>query len=575
MRSKNSHRSQDSAGPQAHYKWIALSNTSLGTFMAALDSSIVIIAMPSIFRGIGLNPLAPENITYLLWMIMGYLLVTAVLVVSLGRLGDMVGRVRMYNLGFIVFTAASVALSLDPDRGAAGALWLILWRVVQATGGSMLMANSAAILTDAFPANQRGMALGVNQVSVLSGQFIGLVAGGVLAAWDWRSVFWVNVPVGIFGTVWAYVKLRELSSRNPGRIDWWGNLTFALGLGAVLASITYGIQPYGGKSMGWTNPAVIAGLVCGVLLLAAFAVVETKVPEPMFRLGLFRVRSFAAGSVSVLFAAVARGGMQFMLIIWLQGIWLPLHGYDFAQTPFWSGIFLLPLTCGFLLSGPLSGHLSDRFGVRGLASAGMALYGFTFVGLMFIPVDFDYWQFASLVAVNGIATGMFLAPNTSSIMSSVPASHRGAASGMRATFHNSGMSLSIGLFFSLLITGLQSTLPRALSSGLASRGVPASLAQHVASLPPVSTVFAAFLGYNPVQNLLRPSGVLDRLPSSDVRTLTGHHFFPNLIAGPFHRGLVVVFLGAAVLAFAAAAVSLFRGSPVDSEDQVLALTVAS
>jgi EmrB/QacA subfamily drug resistance transporter len=551
---------QPAAARPDRYKWVALSNTTLGMFMAVLDGSIVIISLPAIFRGIGLDPLAPGNISFLLWMIMGYLLVTAVLVVSLGRLGDMFGRVRIYNLGFVVFTLASVALSLDPLHGVGGAVWLISLRFVQAFGGAMLMANSAAIITDAFPANQRGMALGVNQIAALAGQFIGLVAGGLLAAWDWRAVFWVNVPFGIFGTVWAYRSLRELSTRQPGRIDWLGNITFAAGLGLILVAITYGIQPYRGDTMGWTSPRVLAALIVGGLLLCVFILIETRVAEPMFKLALFRVRAFTAGLIAALLASVARGGLQFMLIIWLQGIWLPLHGYSFTDTPLWSGIFLLPLTGGFLVSGPISGYLSDRVGARPLSTLGMSLYAASFVALLLLPIDFPYWAFASAVALNGIGSGMFASPNTSAIMSSVPASRRGSASGMRSTFQNSGTSLSIGIFFSLLITGLHGALPATLSAGLRAHGVPASTAASVAHLPPVSTVFAAFLGFNPIGHLLAPSGVLAHLPAHDVALLTGTTFFPQLISAPFHHGLVIVFAAATAMAVVAGVVSFLRGS---------------
>ncbi len=541
------------------YKWVALSNTTLGSFMATLDGSIVIVSLPAIFRGIGLDPLGSGNISYLLWMIMGYLLVQAVLVVSVGRLGDMVGRVRIYNLGFVVFTLASIALSLDPAHGRPGALWLIGWRVVQAAGGSMLMANSAAILTDAFPARQRGMALGINQIAALSGQFFGLVAGGLLAAWDWRAVFWINVPIGVFGTVWAYRNLRDTGERHPGRIDWWGNVCFAGGAGLVLVSITYGIQPAGGHTMGWTSPRVLGGLIVGVLLLAAFALVETRVAQPMFDLALFRIRAYAAGAAANLLGSIARGGLQFMLIIWLQGIWLPLHGYDYADTPLWAGIFLLPLTAGFLIAGPTSGYLSDRFGARAFATGGLLLFSVSFVGLLFLPVDFPYPLFALLILINGIGSGMYSAPNTSSMMGSVPARQRGAAAGMRATFQNSGTSLSIGVFFSLLITGLAASLPHTLTAGLEGQGVPGPIAEQVGSLPPVSTVFSAFLGINPIQNLLGPSGVLDRLPAHNVAVLTGREFFPELITGPFHHGLVIVFAAAAVMGLLAAIASLVRG----------------
>ncbi len=231
--------------PADGYKWTALSNTTLGMFMASLDASIVIISLPAIFRGIGLDPLAPGNIGFLLWTLMGYMMCTAVLVVTLGRLGDMYGRVRMYNAGFAVFTLASIALSLTPGTGARAAIYLITLRIVQGIGGSFLMANSVAILTDAFPARQRGLAMGINSIAALAGSFIGLIAGGLLAAVNWRLIFWINVPIGIFGTFWAYWKLRDSGVRKRERIDWWGNTTFAAGLIALLAGITYGIQPYG------------------------------------------------------------------------------------------------------------------------------------------------------------------------------------------------------------------------------------------------------------------------------------------------------------------------------------------
>jgi MFS family permease len=542
------------------YKWVALSNTTLSITMATIDASIVIIAMPAIFRGIGLDPLAPANVTYLLWMIMGYLLVTAVLVVTLGRLGDMYGRVRIYNLGFVVFTLASIALSLDPYTGSQGAIWLIMWRLVQAVGGAMLMANAAAILTDAFPARQRGMALGINQIAGIAGQFVGLLLGGLLAAWWWRAVFWVNVPIGVIGTIWSYLSLREIASTRRARIDWAGNITFALGAGLLLAAITHGIQPYGGHSTGWTSPWVTGGLVTGAALLAAFCVIETRIAEPMFQLGLFKIRAFAAGNAASLLGSIARGGLQFMLVIWLAGIWLPLHGYDFAETPLWAGIYMLPLTTGFLLAGPVSGYLSDRFGPRPFATAGLLVAACAFCGLMLLPVVFPYWVFALLIFGNGIGSGLFASPNTSAIMSSVPARHRGSASGMRATFQNSGMALSIGIFFSLMIVGLAATLPRTLSSGLHAQGVPLAIADHLSHLPPVSTVFAALLGYNPVQHLLAPSGVLATLPAHNVAVLTGNQFFPHLISGPFHHGLIIVFTAAAVMSLVGAGVSLLRGS---------------
>ncbi|SDM11062.1 MFS transporter [Nonomuraea jiangxiensis] len=541
-----------------NYKWVALSNTTLGVLIATMDASIVIISLPAIFRGIGLDPLAPGNIGYLLWMILGYLLVSAVLVVVLGRLGDMFGRVRIYNLGFLIFACASVALSLDPFSGGGGALWLILWRIVQAFGGSMLTANSAAILTDAFPARQRGMALGINQITALAGQFLGLLAGGLLAVVDWRAVFWVSVPISVAGTIWSYRSLRETASGGRGRIDWLGNVTFAAGAGILLAGITYGLQPYGGSATGWGNPMVLAGLIGGVVLLVLFCLIETKVKEPMFRLSLFRIQAFAAGNLAALLTAIARGGLQFMLIIWLQGVWLPLHGYDFEDTPLWAGIYMLPLTAGFLVAGPLSGYMSDRFGARLFSTTGLIVMAGAFVGLLLLPVNFAYPVFALLLLLSGLGQGMFSSPNTSSIMGSVPPQYRGAASGMRSTFQNSGTALSIGVFFSLMISGLASSLPPALTSGLRANGVPADTAHRLASLPPVSTLFATFLGDNPVEHLLG-AGTLAQLSPAQRDTLTGFGFFPNLVSGPFHHGLVIVFSVATGMALVSALASALRG----------------
>ncbi|WP_407655685.1 MFS transporter [Amycolatopsis rhabdoformis] len=534
--------------------------------MSTLDGSIVIISLPAIFRGIGLDPLAPANIGYLLWMILGYLLVSAVLVVTLGRLGDMFGRVKMYNVGFVIFSVASVALSFDPFHGGQGALWLIGWRIVQAVGGSMLTANSAAILTDAFPREQRGMALGINQITALAGQFLGLVAGGLLAEIDWRAVFWVSVPFGILGTVWSIRSLREIGKPRRANVDWGGNITFALGTGVLLAAITYGIQPYGGAATGWGNPWVLGGIGGGILLLALFGVIESRVKDPMFQLALFRIRAFSAGNLAALLTAIARGGMQFMLIIWLQGIWLPLHGYEYEETPLWAGIYLLPLTVGFLIAGPLSGYLSDRFGARLFSTGGLVLVAGAFLGLLALPVDFSYPVFALLLVISGIGQGMFSAPNTSAIMSSVPDHQRGVASGMRSTFQNSGTALSIGVFFSLMIAGLAGSLPTTLSGGLQAHGVPAAVAAGVAQLPPVSTLFAAFLGSNPVAHLLGP-GVLSGLKPADASALTGKDFFPQLISGPFHHGLVTVFTAAAVMALVAALASVSRGKRYFHPDQ--------
>lgn len=556
--------------PRLAYKWIALSNTTIGMLIATVNATSILIAMPVIFRGININPLDPANFSYLLWLLMGYMVVSAVLVVTAGRLGDMFGRTRVYNYGFAIFTVAAIGLSLVWSQGAAGAIELIVLRMVQAVGGAMVMASGAAILTDAFPSDQRGFALGINQIAGMAGSFIGIVVGGVLAAISWRWIFIVNVPIGLIGTLWGFWLLREIGVRQPGRIDWIGNITFAAGLAMVLIGVTSGLQPYGGSAMGWGNPMVIGLVAGGLLVLAVFAFWETRTKEPMFHLDLFRIRAFTLGNIAGLLAAVARGGLQFMLIIWLQGIWLPLHGYDYTQTPLWAGIYMLPLTVGFLVAGPISGWLSDRYGARPFATGGMLLSAATFGGLMFLPADFSYPVFAALIFLNGVAMGLFASPNTAAIMNAVPARHRGVASGIRVTFMNVGLPLSIGLFFTLMIVGLNATVPPALFSGLTSSGVPASLAHRLAGLPPISYLFASFLGYNPLATLLGP--VLSQLPAADAARLTGRTFFPSLISVPFQHGLVLV-LGFSIAAslVAALASALRGGRYVHQETEVVSL----
>jgi MFS family permease len=555
--------------PGPHYKWIALSNTTLGILMATINQSIVIIALPAVFRGVGLNPLSPSNTSYLLWMFMGFLVVSAVLVVSFGRLGDMFGRVRMYTLGFAIFSIASIFLTVTWMHGSSGALWLIIWRVVQGIGGAFLFGNAAAIITDAFPANQRGRALGLNAIAGIAGSFIGLILGGALAPINWHLIFLVSAPIGVFGTIWAYLMMHDIGIRQHAKIDWWGNLLFAAGLISILIGITYGLLPYGGHPMGWTNPWVLTGMIGGVAVLIVFVWVETKVEQPLFKISLFKIRAFTAGNVANLMLAMGRGGMQFMLIIWLQGIWLPLHGYSYSETPLWAGIYLVPLTIGFLLSAPLSGLLSDRFGAKPFTISGPLLTALTFLLLIFVPVNFPYWQFAVIIALNGFGGGLFVSPNWAEMMNSVPSNQRGAAGGMIATFQNSAFVLSIGIFFSLMIAGLSSKLPSAMFAGLTAQHIPASTATSISHLPPISVLFASFLGYNPMQQLLGP--LLSHLPSANAAYVAGREFFPHLITAPFHSGLGVAFgfaIAANVIAAIASALTGKRKPPADTPESL-------
>jgi MFS family permease len=357
-----------------------------------------------------------------------------------------------------------------------------------------------------------------------------------------------------------------LSSPRAAPIDWWGNVTFALGLILIMTAVTYGIRPADGHPVGWGSPRVLALLGAGLMSLLAFVIVEQRSHDPMFRLPLFRIRAFTFGTLSTFLSSIARGGLMFILIIWLQGIWLPQHGYSFTETPLYAGIYMLPLTMGMLCVGPLSGHLSDRFGARPFATAGMVLTAVGFGLLLLLPTDFSYVSFGLILMLIGASMGMFASPNRAAVMNSLPRSDRGAGGAMNQTFQNSAQVLSIGVFFTLMILGLASTLPEAMSSGLQAHGVSMAAAHQASTLPPVSILFAAFLGYNPIKHLLGPH-VLAGLSAHSQAVLTGSAFFPNLISAPFRSGLHAAFLFAIVACLIAAAASLMRGGhPAYDED---------
>ena len=550
-------------GPR--YKWVVLSNTTIGVLLSSLNASSLMIALPVIFRGIHLDPLAASNFPYLLWMMMGYMLVTAALVVTVGRIGDIFGRVKMYNLGFAWFTVASILLSVVWSTGSTGALELVIFRMVQGVGGALLFANSAAIITDAFPAEQLGFALGTNMMAAIVGGFLGILVGGLLSQAGWRWVFLANVPIGVFGTVWAYLQLKEIGIRIKAHIDWVGNIAFAAGLAMLLTGFTYGIKPYGHSLTGWADPFVLEMIFGGLALLVVFVLVEMRVKDPMFRLSLFRIKAFTAGNLAGFLGSVGRGGFQFMLMIWLQGIWLPQHGYSYLNTPLWAGIYMIPFSAGFVLAGPLSGKLSDLYGARPFATAGMLLNAVMFALVMAFPANFSYLPFAIVMLMMGVAGGLFASPNTSSIMNSVPARHRGAASGMRVTFVNVGLPLSMGLFFTLLVLGLNSKVPSSLYSGLVAHGVPARQAAALGHLPPLGYLFAAFLGLNPLGSLLK--GVRAHLSASQWGVLTGRSFFPHMVGPAFKHALMYVLIFAVAMSLIAALASALRGAKYIHEDE--------
>ena len=547
-------------GKHIDYKWIVLSITTIEMFMVSVNGSITLISLPAIFNGINIDPLT--SFQYLIWVLMGYSLVTATLLLSFGRLSDMYGRVKLYNIGFAIFTFGSILLFLTPDKGDAGALEIIAFRLVQAVGASFTFSNSAAILTDAFPPEERGKALGLNTIAFLSGQFVGLVLGGILAFYNWRYVFLVSVPVGILGTIWAFLKLRETPlPKRKRKIDVWGNVTFVTGLTILLIGITYALLPYGQDPMGWGNPWVITSLVIGIVLLIAFPIIESRVEDPMFRLNLFKIRVFSLANIAGFLSALARGGMMFLLIMLLQGIWLPLHGYSYESTPFWAGVYMLPLTAGFVMMGPLSGWLSDKYGSRWFATSGMLLTAVAFLMLAMLPYDFDYPVFAVALLIMGIGNGMFGSPNIAAIMNSVPPEDRGVASGMRSMLQNSGMVVSMALFFTIVIVSLTHLFPPELATSLAGAGAP-ELVGPMSVIPPTGALFAAFLGYNPVNAILVtvPQAVVAAISPATMATLTGTTWFPTTLANAFMPSLRISFCIGALLCIVAAVLSSLTGS---------------
>jgi len=540
------------------YKWNVFANTTLGVIMSSINMYIVLISLPAIFRGLNINPFASGEFVYLLWILMGYSIVLASVLVTFGRISDMYGRARMYTWGFVIFAVASILLSLIPSNsGNMGALLLIVFRVIQAVGGGLLMVNGTAMITDVFPPNERGKALGLNQISFIIGSFLGLILGGLLVGYDWHLVFVVNIPFGIAGMLWSIFKLKRTRGTGTLSLDAIGNITLAAGLLAISLGLTYALMPYGNSPMGWDNPWVIASFPVGAALFIAFVINEMKTNSPMFNLSLFKVRPYAYGVMALFLNSLARGAIMFLIVIWLQGIYLPLHGFPYTSTPFWAGIYMLPMLIGTVIMGPVGGMLTDRYGARIFATAGMIIVMISLFVLTLLPYNFSLLPFELILFVNGLGNGLFSAPNTTAIMNSLRPIERGAGNGMRQTFSNIGSTISMALFFSIAITVFVNYLPSHIYEAAIGLGLPSQLASFLSHLSPTGLLFAAFLGINPASAL--PASILSELPSTVVNALNSQTFLPNLLGPAFMSGLRFSLYISVVLVAIGALFSYMRG----------------
>ncbi|MGC8623214.1 MAG: MFS transporter [Candidatus Micrarchaeia archaeon] len=547
------------------YKWTVLTNTTLGVIMSALNTNIVMISLPTIFRGLGINPFAPGEFVYLLWILMGYGIVLATVLVTFGRISDIYGRVRMYTLGFIIFTVASILLSIVPDNSQNfGAALLIFFRMIQAVGGGFLMVNSTALLTDSFPVNQRGEALGLNQSAFIAGSVLGLVMGGLLASYNWHLVFIVNIPFALAGTIWSIFKLKKMHKRANVKIDYWSNITLALGLVLISLGFTYVLVPYGNSQMGWSNPLVLLAFVLGIMLIILFVFVEKHVTEPLFNLMLFKIRAFSFGNISLFFNALARGAVMFLIIIWLQGIYLPMHGYPYLQTPFWAGVYILPLMIGMVIIAPISGHLTDKYGARIFATAGMLIVALSLFLLIFLPYNFNLLEFELIIFLNGLGNGFFASPNTTAIMNSISSDDRGAGNGMRMTLSNIGSTISMAIFFSITITVFSVGVPAAMYNA-AIKIMPQQTATYLSKLSPSGLLFAAFLGIDPLA-AVKSSG---NLSQAALQALSSPTFLPSVIGPSFIIGLRYSLYISIALILIGAVFSALRGGKYVHEERIV------
>jgi EmrB/QacA subfamily drug resistance transporter len=540
----------------------------LGALMASINMNIVMVTLPTIFRGLGIDPFAAGEFTYLLWILMGYSIVLATILVTFGRISDMFGRVRMYTLGFIIFTIASILLSIVPgNSGNMGALLLIIFRMVQAVGGGFLMVNSTALITDAFPVNERGKALGINQIAFIVGSLLGLILGGILAGYDWHLVFIVNIPFALAGTFWSIFKLKEKAETQEVPMDIWGNVSLALSLILISLGFTYALEPYGNSQMGWSNPWVIASFIFGSISLIIFIFIERRVKYPLFNLSLFKIRPFAFGNISLFLSGLGRGAVMFLVVIWLQGIYLPLHGYSYTETPFWAGIYMLPMMLGMVIFGPIGGALTDKYGARIFATTGMGIIAISLFLLTLLPYNFNLLEFEIIIFINGVGGGLFASPNTTAIMNAVSSRDRASANGMRMTINNISSTISMAIFFSIAITIFSNDLPSAMATKLASLNAPPQLISMLSQIPASGILFGAFLGMNPLSGL--PATVVNSLPISLREVLQSSTFLPNVIGPSFMKGLTYSIYIALILTVAGLIFSALMGGRYVHEEHYI------
>ncbi|GGP19416.1 MFS transporter [Thermocladium modestius] len=535
-----------------------LLNTFLGSFVAAMNISMLIIALPAIFDGIRVYPLSPLGFTSMIWLIVSYPLALAVAIPISGRLSDMYGRGKLFTIGFLVFTLSSLLLGLAQGSGEAAAAELIVFRIMQGAGGSFMFSNSPALIMDVYPPRDRGFALGIIGISFSAGSVIGLLVGGGLAVINWRLVFLINAVVGSIGTYWSYKVVYKLSPGSSSvKVDWGGAVLLAAALVSVLTALNLGMLPYGDQPLGWGNPLVWTLLAVGAALLALLVQVERRIKEPMLRLDLFKIRQFTFGVMSAFFLFLAQGANIFVLSILLQALYLPMHGVPYSETPLLAGIYLIPNSVANALFAPIGGRLVNRLGARLVSTAGAVIAATSFELLALLPIDFNYAVFAAILFMMGAGFGLFMSPNQVSILTPVPPKDRSAASGMRASMQNVGSLTSIVVFLSLIIIGTYSTLSAALMNALVKAGLQAATAGQLSSIPPAIALFAAFLGYDPISTLA--SLTHTSIPPQLLAELTKPSFFPTAIAPATINGFHYAYHVAALMAFTAAVLSLLRG----------------